>query len=65
MDDLVKVIPEKWRGTALFVLAASPYITRAFHSLINGRGIRGTMSAIWLGTNSPTMANTPTDQKPQ
>lgn len=53
MNDIIGIIPEKYRSTALFVLAISPYVTRAIHALTNGRGIKGTLSAIWLGTNTP------------
>ncbi len=51
--NLLNVIPEKWRNWLLIVLAVSPYITRSFHALANGGGIRGVFAAIWLGTNTP------------
>lgn len=53
MDGLIQYIPEKWRGTILILIALSPYLTRGFHALINGGGIRGVASAIWFGTNTP------------
>lgn len=60
MDDylqpIIHLIPEKWRGTAAFLVAVSPLLTRAYHSVVNGGGMRGAISAIWLGTNTP---NTP------
>lgn len=52
MDDLIKFIPEKHRGTALVLLAASPYITRAYHALKNGGGLKGIINSIWFGTNT-------------
>ena len=53
MDDLINVIPEKWRATVLVLLAASPYITRAYHAIATGGGLRGIIQAIWFGTNTP------------
>jgi hypothetical protein len=53
MEDIAKLVPEKHRGWILFLLAVSPYITRALHSLTAGGGIKGALSAIWLGTNTP------------
>jgi len=52
MDDIIHIIPEKYRGTALVLLAASPYITRAYHSVRNGGGLRGIINSIWFGTNT-------------
>ena len=53
MDDVIHVIPEKWRGTVLVFIAISPYLGRAYHSVINGGGVRGMFNAIWFGTNTP------------
>jgi hypothetical protein len=53
MNDILNIIPAKYHGLALFVLAISPYITRALHSLMSGGGLRGIFAAIWLGTNTP------------
>ena len=63
MDDLIHLIPEKWRGTALLLLAISPYATRAFQSLRNGGGLRGIMASIWLGTNVPKGTASPAELK--
>lgn len=57
MEDLINIIPAKFHAPALFLLAISPYLTRAYYSLINGGGIRGVFSAIWLGTNKPKDTN--------
>lgn len=46
-------LPPKWQGYALIFLALSPYVTRAYHAIAAGGGIRGVLSAIWLGTNTP------------
>jgi hypothetical protein len=51
MTELSDLIPEKYRGYALFALAVSPYLTRAYHALANGGGIRGVFRSIWFGTN--------------
>ena len=53
MDDLIKIIPEKWRGTCLVLAVISPYLTRGYHALANGAGLRGIFSSIWFGTNTP------------
>jgi hypothetical protein len=50
-------LPVEWRGTALFLLAVSPYISRAVLSLMRGGGIRGFFAAIWLGTNTPKIVD--------
>lgn len=63
MDDLIKpiisLIPEKYRATVGLIIAVSPYVTRTVYALMNGRGLRGVLSAIWLGTNTPTKTETP------
>lgn len=53
IEDLLKVIPEHWRSTALTLAILSPYLTRAFHALYHGNGIRGAVRGIWFGTNTP------------
>ena len=53
LDKLIGIIPEKWRPWMLGLLIASPYITRAYHALASGGGLRGVASAIWMGTNTP------------
>jgi hypothetical protein len=52
-SSLIDLIPEKYRTYLLLIVAVSPYITRALHAVMNGRGIKGIFSAIWLGTNTP------------
>jgi len=56
MENLISFIPEKYRATCLFALALSPYVTRTFHALKTGGGLRGVIGAIWLGTNQPTQS---------
>jgi hypothetical protein len=55
MNDIpiINALPEKYRGWALVILLASPYITRAFYAVANGGGFVGIARAIWLGTNTP------------
>jgi hypothetical protein len=62
----LNLIPEKYRGTVLLLLALSPYVTRAYYAIINGGGLRGIISSIWLGTNTPqpTQSPGPEIQKP-
>ena len=53
INTLLPFIPEKYRGLVALLITTSPLITRAAYALMNGRGIKGTISAIWLGTNTP------------
>ena len=59
METIVTSIPEKYRPLALLILALSPFITRAAYALMNGRGLKGTLSAIWFGTNQSKPEETP------
>ena len=49
----LNLLPEKYRIWVLLAIAASPYLTRGYHALATGGGVRGIVSAIWLGTNTP------------
>jgi len=49
----LNLLPEKWMGWVLLLIALSPYITRGYYALANGGGLKGVMSAIWIGTNTP------------
>jgi hypothetical protein len=53
LDQLTSVIPVKWHSLVLFALAVSPYLTRAYHAITSGGGLKGVFAAIWLGTNTP------------
>lgn len=57
MDDLIKplinLVPDKWRSTLTILAVLSPYLTRGYHSLKNGGGLRGVVQSIWFGTNVP------------
>jgi hypothetical protein len=64
MENIVNLIPEKYRTTALLLLAISPFLTRAFHALRTGGGIKGILSAIWLGTNTPKATREPGKDDP-
>lgn len=61
MNDIpiINQLPEKYRGWAMIVLLALPYVTRAYHALAQGGGIRGIWNAIWFGTNTPKPGGTP------
>lgn len=50
---LINMLPEKWRGWALALVALSPFITRGIYALRNGGGIKGFFSSVWIGTNVP------------
>jgi len=58
-------LPPSWQGPALMLIALSPYITRAYHALSMGGGIKGVMSAIWLGTNVPKPTPPPAPENKQ
>lgn len=53
IDTLLPFIPETYRSKVAALIILSPYITRAYYALINGRGLRGVLASIWLGTNTP------------
>lgn len=63
MNEILNLIPAKYHATIAIVLAVSPYITRALHALMNGRGVKGILSAIWLGTNTPKAPDAATENK--
>lgn len=50
---ILNYIPEKYRGTVILLVLLSPYLTRAYHALASGGGVRGIVNAIWFGTNTP------------
>lgn len=64
INTLLPFIPEKYRGLAVLLITTSPLITRAIYALMNGRGIKGTFAAIWLGTNTPAPSSSPSATKP-
>jgi hypothetical protein len=49
----LNLLPESLRGWALLALAFLPYLTRAYHALATGGGLRGIWNAILFGTNTP------------
>ena len=49
----IDLLPHSWQGPVLIIAVLAPYATRAYHALAMGGGIKGVMSAIWLGTNTP------------
>jgi hypothetical protein len=54
---IIKYLPEKYQGLALFIVAAmawgGPYLTRIYHALATNGGLRGAWNSIWFGTNVP------------
>ena len=50
---IINLIPEPFRGWVVLAVAVSPYLTRAYHAVTNGGGLREIIGAIWFGTNSP------------
>ena len=53
LNQLLGFVPEKYRSLVLLVVALSPYVTRSIYALMNGRGLKGVLASIWLGTNVP------------
>lgn len=53
IEKVESFVPTKYRSVLTIVVLASPYVTRAVLALVHGRGIKGVLSAIWLGTNTP------------
>lgn len=53
---IIKYLPEKYQGFVLALIAAliwaSPYITRAYHALKTGGGLKGIWTSIMYGTNT-------------
>jgi len=53
MNDIINIIPAKYHAVVLFALAFLPYVTRAWHALTSGGGLKGIWNAIFFGTNTP------------
>ena len=50
---IINLLPEKYRGPAIFLVLAFPYVTRAYYALATGGGLVGMFRAILWGTNAP------------
>ena len=53
LTSIIGLIPEKYRPWAYVAGAISPFVTRALYAAYHGKGIKGTIAGIWLGTNTP------------
>lgn len=53
LEKLLVFLPEKWRPLVSALIVASPFVTRAMYAIINGGGLKGIFTSIWLGTNTP------------
>lgn len=53
LTPIIDHIPARWREPILIFILISPYLTRAYHAISTGGGIRGMLSAVWFGTNQP------------
>ena len=51
--DLLPFLPERYRPQCMLLLVLSPHLTRALYALRHGGGLRGVLTSIWLGTNTP------------
>ena len=65
MNDLpvINNLPEKFRGWALLLIAAFPYLTRGFYAIATGGGIVGIFRAVLFGTNTPPKSDAPGGNK--
>lgn len=52
-DPIIDVIPQGYRGIAIVLFVGIPYLTRAYHALVNNGGFKGVWNAIMFGTNGP------------
>lgn len=57
MDELINqlnaVVPQKYQAWLLLAYVLLTQLGRALRALADGRGLKGTLSAVWLGTNAP------------
>ena len=53
LEGILGFIPEKYRSLVVLTVMLSPYVTRAIYAIMHGGGIKGILTAIWLGTNTP------------
>ena len=53
MNEIISVIPEKYRAYVLALILLAPYLTRAYHAIAIGGGLKGIWNSIWFGTNVP------------
>ena len=51
---LKDAVPAKYQHWVLLLVAALPYLTRAAHALMSGRGLVGIFSGVFFGTNTPS-----------
>lgn len=68
MDDLiiwlVNLLPAKWHISGPVLIGASLFVGRAIHALRNGGGLKGVISSIWYGTNTPKSPEPTQETKP-
>lgn len=61
MNDLVSAlsnaVPPQYRPWLIVAALAFPYLTRSLHALATGRGIKGAISGVFFGTNTPAGAS--------
>lgn len=59
MNDIpiLNLIPEKYRGYVLLLIALAPVLGRAYHAITSGGGLRGIWTALIFGTNTPKAAD--------
>ncbi len=60
----LNLLPEKWRGWVLALVALSPFLGRAYYSIRTGGGFMGIARALWFGTNVPKPAEPPKQVDP-
>ena len=57
MDSLIEqlngIVPAKYVTYATAAYVASQAAGRIYHAIVQGGGLRGIISALWFGTNTP------------
>lgn len=59
----LNLLPAKWQGLALALVAILPMLGRGYHAVSNGGGLKGLVGALIFGTNTPKPASNPEPPK--
>lgn len=63
MNSIEHLIPEPYRVWFAIAVLCIPYVTRSYHALVSGGGLRGIWRGVMFGTNQPKEP-VPTDSQP-
>lgn len=64
MNDIpgLNLIPERFRPYVVMIVIAFPYLTRTYHVIVNGGGLKSILGAVLFGTNTPKTPAAPAAQ---